>query len=583
MKKGITMLALIITILIMLIISSTVVISGSGVLNSSKAIKFGTEISYVQSLVDSYKEYNNGNYPITDISLNINISKVNVEDRTQFNGEDISDNLLSLYKFDKSLFEGIDLLFGNEKDSLDVYAVSIKTGKVYYLKGVKISVKTYFTLTDDLKEKIGYTNIDENILNKDGIIFESSNKNWTSDIINSSVRVPTDYKDTLVEVNGSSTTTIEKNASKDGYDVYSISSISGNYSVKVSYNKNGKNLFQIFNVENFDNVKPVITVDNTKNFISSDSKEITLSINAIDELSGIKLLKYETEKIDEDNIPSYFRNNGIDISNNTITLNKYVSYITIYAQDYAGNYTYLYKEIKTTLDENDYVSNGLIAKYDAIKNTGISHESTNLWKDLTGNGFDITLYGINNTTTSGWKEDGLILDGIDDYGVINNLNISNLKDLTICVTYTILNADSDKIYSIVSTESSNDGCMSFGYSIKNGKNLYNMSFSNINNIANGEKYFEANKLQNICAIYAGTNTSIENSIYKNSQKIVTYKKISSNAWVSSNLLIGKSFEGNISGYNMANVKINSILIYDRALNSNEIRQNYLVDKARYNI
>lgn len=340
MKKGITLTTLVIMIAIILIISTTTVVSSVNILNTSKLLKFGTEISYIQSIVDSYSEKNNGELPISDI-VRVDISNVNVDDLEQFNGEDIIDDNIILNKFDNSLFEGIDLLYGNEKksDKTDIYAISLKTKRVYYVKGIKVLNKVYFTLTEDLMSKIRYTN-NKNSLYNDDIIFESSNTNWTNKIIVTNIKVPSSYTDVSVSVNNEN---IELNNVSDGYNIYIVDTITGNYSVNVDYTKNNNAFSKKYYVNKFDNEAPIILISDIKNLVSQDLEKTLISIESTDNLSGIKSLKYETEKIKEGNISSYFKNSGIDIKNDVITLSKNVSQITIYAEDNAGNVAFLYQ------------------------------------------------------------------------------------------------------------------------------------------------------------------------------------------------------------------------------------------------
>lgn len=78
--------------------------------------------------------------------------------------------------------------------------------------------------------------------------------------------------------------------------------------------------------------------------------------------------------------------------------------------DKAGNSTAIQKFINY-----DYVTNGVIAYYDAENNTGNGHNSTTtIWKDLSGNNNDATLTGFNNTSSSGWQEKCIQVDGDND-------------------------------------------------------------------------------------------------------------------------------------------------------------------------
>ena len=111
---------------------------------------------FVQEIVNEYKK-NTEEYPINN-SVSIDLSNVKDSSKFQFDKETKKGQTITLYEIDFSLLEKTDLINGNKKnnDQTDIYAVSEKTGIVYYLKGVKVSNLTYYTLTDDLKEIIGY-------------------------------------------------------------------------------------------------------------------------------------------------------------------------------------------------------------------------------------------------------------------------------------------------------------------------------------------------------------------------------------------------------------------------------------------
>ena len=71
---------------------------------------------------------------------------------------------------------------------------------------------------------------------------------------------------------------------------------------------------------------------------------------------------------------------------------------------------------------DDYVQDGLMLHYDAVKNTKNGHDkSSTTWYDLSGNNNNGTLNG--NVT---WTEDGLYFDGTDDWVSIGKMNYDNI-------------------------------------------------------------------------------------------------------------------------------------------------------------
>lgn len=76
----------------------------------------------------------------------------------------------------------------------------------------------------------------------------------------------------------------------------------------------------------------------------------------------------------------------------------------------------LYVESKKV--NSEYIKDGLVLHYDGINNTGNGHNnSAMVWKDLSGNRNDGTIKNIATilANDSGWGENYLSLDGVDDY------------------------------------------------------------------------------------------------------------------------------------------------------------------------
>lgn len=127
-KEGISLVALICTIVVGLIILSTVVFSFNNILNSTKKKEFANEIYTIEKMVEEYK-FKNEIYPI--------ISET--EGTT---------NELDLYELGVN-----ETKRGKkEKGEDDIYTIDVTTGKVTYKKGVKIGSITYYNLDDNNQE-----------------------------------------------------------------------------------------------------------------------------------------------------------------------------------------------------------------------------------------------------------------------------------------------------------------------------------------------------------------------------------------------------------------------------------------------
>lgn len=344
MKKGISLIALTATVVIILILVTTVTISGLQTADNARKIAFATELSLIQESTDTYASKNNGDYPVRDL-IAVDMSQVTANAITQFSGEDMLNNKLNLYIIDYAKLNLTSLKYGSQANGQnDIYAVSEKTGRVYYVKGMKVGANTYFTLTDELKRLINYSTNTTQPNTTDGIIFTPSETKWTKNGVNVTVKVPKNYTSVTVSANGSNVSP-EVSIYED-YDLYNVTGISGNYDVTVNYKinvtanlKNAK-----YSVENVDNVLPELVVDsiNQKLMENSDngSKYAYMNVTKkFDSLSGVKVVKYENEKIDQDKIATYFRTNGKTLSSDMLPIDKNVSYITVYIEDNAGNWT----------------------------------------------------------------------------------------------------------------------------------------------------------------------------------------------------------------------------------------------------
>ena len=341
MKKGITFLTVAIAVVIMMIFATTATIAVLNVSNDSTKTKFATEIAYVQEAVNNYYSKNN-EYPV-GTSITVDLTNVKNIDVVQFVNEEKNNNSVIMYEIDRSLLGNIETVYGNGtgEDNNDVYAISKKTGKVYYLKGVKAGNVTYFTLTDELKERINYVDKEESSIVKDMITFTPSTTEWTNKNVVTTVKVPDQYTNIVVNVlnNGVVTPITNYNYIGDYYE-YKIDSISGNYTVNVAYqNSKNENLTQSYSVSNFDDVAPTLEISSKTDLVSSEGNYSYVKINSKnDNLSGIKCIKYERENIADEDIATYFKTNGLELKEDIIEIKENTSYITIYIEDNAGNF-----------------------------------------------------------------------------------------------------------------------------------------------------------------------------------------------------------------------------------------------------
>lgn len=151
-KKGISMLMLVIAIIIILTLTTAVTASYNIVINSTKMREFGNELVSLQKAVDEYNFLNN-EYPVKE-EYTLNIELIDEASRQEQFGK--TTGTMDFYIVDlkklgiTELKRGISSNIGN----LDVYAISKENGKVYYLAGVSINKIVYYTLIDEIREKL---------------------------------------------------------------------------------------------------------------------------------------------------------------------------------------------------------------------------------------------------------------------------------------------------------------------------------------------------------------------------------------------------------------------------------------------
>ena len=137
MKKGFSLVTLLVTIFVIIILTSTVVISANSIYNSNKKVKFASEISYIKELVNSYMVNNNGNLP-SNSEVITSIRDISTDEmQSQFQDEDISnENTIVLNKIDMSMINPGTLQYGNgtEEKSYEKFIEAMESGMDSYTK-----------------------------------------------------------------------------------------------------------------------------------------------------------------------------------------------------------------------------------------------------------------------------------------------------------------------------------------------------------------------------------------------------------------------------------------------------------------
>lgn len=233
-------------------------------------------------------------------------------------------------------------------------------------------------------------------------------------------------------------------------------------------------------------------------------------------------------------------------------------------------------EIYAKLTENtstpSYVTNGLILHYDAINNTGNGHDNNaTVWKDLSGNENDLTLSNLGNDSTSGWGDNTLNFDGIDDFGTVTT--IQNILSGETTISTRIYSEQYNNYRGIYGNHYGPYGSvvgilnqfqnemLRIGYN----SNIVDLSYTDVCN-----KYIT---LTVQMGASVGTKVYINGNLIKESKNETTNPNVNG-----ANFWIGKS---NDSADRYFSGKMNNFMIYNRILTDSEISQNYRADEARF--
>ncbi|MBO4292940.1 MAG: hypothetical protein J5881_00915 [Clostridia bacterium] len=230
--------------------------------------------------------------------------------------------------------------------------------------------------------------------------------------------------------------------------------------------------------------------------------------------------------------------------------------------------------------QKEYVTDGLLAYYDAENNTGTGHSfATTTWKDLSGNNNDATLSGFDGTDASGWHSNYLAFDGQNDY-VTGAFNSNG--DITVEFIAKNKNTTNATMFMLNKWDTTQTSYQLWGGSHVRTPRLLVPRTST-------ETYVELSGGQ---LGYSGTNNITSYIISKNQNSINTYNNgkvlgqynnlsfIQRFNFNNTNFTIGRWHTSNAY---YSNQNVYAMRIYNRALTEDEIRQNYEIDKVRFNI
>ena len=265
----------------------------------------------------------------------------------------------------------------------------------------------------------------------------------------------------------------------------------------------------------------------------------------------------------------YLIYNNNDLTSGCITINKYAITFENGEESTIEKGSCQYEKITT------YSKNGLITHLDAKKNTTNGHSNnTSTWVDLSGNGYDAILY--NNPT---WTNNSIIFDGETNFGRIEKTaNLSYESGITIEARLKLLSAeifnDENEIPFLGNWNQAGLGLLY----IEDGTFASNFYTTNGLKALNNTETNNLNEYITIAMTHNGTKATL----YINGvQKAVLNN---TNAITTSEAPIGIGGNPQVTSQIMdiyAHTEFQNVLIYNRALTSEEIENNYKTDLSRY--
>jgi len=460
-KKGISLIVLIITIVILLILLSVTTVSVGDSIQNSRKSAFASDLASLQDAVNVYY-IQNGELPIVsegnkyveyvyktnnlvDKEDSSNIIELNTTYINEFKQElvsnfDITDgeNIVSdtvFYKIDLAKINVEKTKRGTGKNGEnDIYIVAYPSQNIYYLKGLSIEGKVYFSLVNLTEynaiknNEPEATDTTEIIQEVTGISVKREKKAWTNtlDIIIEAYLESSDSIYVRVPVRNEDI----KLATTTGQNIINLKSLTGSLSLTEAeistFNEleNKEKYLTVIkkqgnievgsvkvNLTNYETVAPIVplkadgtTLDFT---VSSSDGQNTVSFVAKDSISGIKEVRYVyLTQFDSNGIPQavYKNEEGEDITEFTaeymlqngkkayvsqngnvdINLPKDVEAIYIAMYDKAGNSVRVTKNVATDIYAGinlKNITNNLVFGYAVKSNVDVTSATTSISGD----------------------------------------------------------------------------------------------------------------------------------------------------------------------------------------------------------
>lgn len=459
-KEGITVFALIITIVVVLILVSASIAGISNVVANSRITKFAEEIIAIEDKLRLYYIENDSAYEEGTIlySKEEILNMLTSDLREEFNIELVYNNDDSSTGF----FIINNTLLGIDREYEDrVYIAAIPSLNVYYKNGIYAKGKNYFSISKKINggESLRQNDTSINLSNAitqsiDGLKVTKATNNWTNKLgitiesdmkVNEKLYVKLNQKEVLLDTNLGATNII--------YFDSLLSSEENGLSISSSSEKN----FTAEDIDNFNNLEKskkyleVIKKDLSQNIVARvkvdlsnidlkapeineeatienlDEKTNLITLTADDSDSGISMIRYEYFKtwdsLDGKNSESIYFSDGTS-NNNYIVESEYLNYNgKICLRDESGKFLIKVQKGVSSIkliavDNASNISN--VKEIKTITENEIFYSVSEITNDV----LKISFHG-ENKQISGKMEYGASEDKI--YGVVNFENSETIK------------------------------------------------------------------------------------------------------------------------------------------------------------
>ena len=617
-KSGITMTVLAVSIAVMLLLITASTIIGSGYVNDARYDGFKTMVSAVSDNINAYL-LENGELPINNESVLYNSFGSDFAKEVEKKGDQYN----RLFIVDISKLNNYTINEGKgDISNGDVFLIAENSNNLYYLKGFTYKDKKYYGLEAEEYDLTNQSlNVSQNDYVRDGLILYYDAINNTGSghsntattwkdlsgngndgtIVGISSTQESGWNDNYLQLDGvkdyaycnmvvpGDNCTIEIVAKYES-GLYMLRSDAGlrTYIYSTYTNKGYPTEVSSNFVNSDDNISNRVlkySTDNGKSTYCNYYNAAKGETKEFEDTSDAAFLSIGSFLNTEWSQGSKEKIYAVRIYNRALTDNEIRANFLMDKEKYG-----IEAELKDTnvnmSKKLGYVTANLLCQYDGIYNDGENHSNTtSTWKDASGRGNDAVLTGYDFTETSKWTNTGLVNDAGSEQITTANLNIPAASDFTVSVTFkenefkTFNNANNHSILN------SSAAWSAFAF--------HTWYSNNTTKVLDGEVYIGGNFMSGGATDrftptdmngYKTTVGKTDNITYTYNADTKIAKLYINGAFVNSKVYTAQpeAITNFLTGTANAKTYYN-IMIYDRALDEDEVQKNFALDKRRYGI